>query len=227
MPFAIVLIVGLIFYSGIGGELKDPRKKTDTQISKTAEVKPIVEEVKSIPKQPEPIKEEVKIEAKQPEPIKEEVKIEAKQPEPIKETVKKESAEPKESVIKEVKEDETQNDYLKIILYIIAAIASIFGGFYFFSNRGNSQASTGTVDLARKDIEESYQSDHQEQQTAQEETQKQQSAQEEIQEQQTAQEETQKQQSTQEEIQEQQPTQEETQPESQEQKTTEDEDNNK
>ena len=193
MPFAIVLIVGLVFYSGIGGELKDPRKKTDTQISKTAEVKPIVEEVKSIPKQPEPIKEEVKIEAKQPEPIKE--------------TVKKESAEPKESVIKEVKEDETQNDYLKIILYIIAAIASIFGGFYFFSNRGNSQASTGTVDLARKDIEESYQSDHQEQQTAQEETQKQQSAQEEIQEQQ--------------------PTQEETQPESQEQKTTEDEDNNK
>ena len=91
---------------------------------------------------------------------------------------------------------------IKIILYIIGAIAAIFGGFYFFSNRPSNQSESSTVDTGRKDIEESYQSEPQEQQPVQEETQS--------------------------EPQERQPVQEETQSETQEeQKSEEDENNNR
>ena len=138
-------------------------------------------------------KAEVKITTKEAKPI-------LKQPEPIKEEVQTEGSE---------------SNYLKIILYIIGAIATIFGGFYFFSSRGNNQASISTADNARKDIEESYQPEIQEQQPTPDETQS------DTQEQQPTPDETQS------DTQEQQPAQEENQPETQEQQTTEDENNNK
>ena len=203
MPIAILLIVGLVVYnSGVIDKVKNPNqgKVTEVVAPKTVETKIPVKETKQIPKQPEPIKEEVKVEAKQPEPIKEEVKVEAKQPEPIKEEVKVEAKQPEpikeevteniqtqETATEEVQADEPENDYLKIILYIVGAIATIFGGFYFFSNRGSNQPTSSTIETARRDIEENYQSEPepQDQQLAQEETQT------ETQDQQPAQEETQ------------------------------------
>ena len=189
MPIAILLIVGLVVYnSGVIDKVKNPNqgKVTEVVAPKTVETKIPVKETKQIPKQPEPIKEEVKVEAKQPEPIKEEVKVEAKQPEPIKEEVT-ENIQTQETATEEVQADEPENDYLKIILYIVGAIATIFGGFYFFSNRGSNQPTSSTIETARRDIEENYQSEPepQDQQLAQEETQT------ETQDQQPAQEETQ------------------------------------
>jgi hypothetical protein len=175
MPIAILLIVGLVVYnSGVIDKVKNPNqgKVTEVVAPKTVETKIPVKEIKQIPKQPEPIKEEVKVEAKQPEPIKEEVKVEAKQPEPIKEEVR-EKIETQETATKEVQADEPESDYLKIILYIVGAIATIFGGFYFFSNRGSNQPTSSTIETARRDIEENYQPEPepQDQQPAQEETQ--------------------------------------------------------
>jgi hypothetical protein len=219
MPIAILLIVGLVVYnSGVIDKVKNPNqgKVTEVVAPKTVETKIPVKEIKQIPKQPEPIKEEVKVEAKQPEPIKEEVKVEAKQPEPIKEEVKVEAKQPEpikeevrekietqETATKEVQADEPESDYLKIILYIVGAIATIFGGFYFFSNRGSNQPTSSTIETARRDIEENYQPEPepQDQQPVQEETQT------ETQDQKPAQEETQT------ETQDQKPAQEETQTE--------------
>ena len=204
MPFAIVLIVGLFYYSGVIDKVKKskPEKTIEAVTPKPMEVKPIVKVIKPIPKQPEQVKEEIKIEPKELETIKEVVKSEIKQIEPVKKIIKEE---PKEELIKSVTEevtvDESESSYLKIILYIIAAIATIFGGFYFFTTRGSNQVSDNKVDIARKDIEETYQPESQEQQPAQEDTQP--------------------------ESQEQQPAQEDTQPKPQERQITEDEDNNK
>ena len=175
MPIAILLIVGLVVYnSGVIDKVKNPNqgKVTEVVAPKTVETKIPVKEIKQIPKQPEPIKEEVKVEAKQPEPIKEEVR---------------EKIETQETATKEVQADEPESDYLKIILYIVGAIATIFGGFYFFSNRGSNQPTSSTIETARRDIEENYQPElePQDQQPAQEETQT------ETQDQQPAQEETQ------------------------------------
>ena len=101
-------------------------------------------------------------------------------------------------------------------MYVVGAIAAIFGGFYFFSNRGSGQIVSSSVDTARRDIEENYQPETEEQQPTQEETQP------ETEEQQPAQEETQP------ETEEQKPAQEETQPETEEQQQgTEDENNKK
>ena len=218
MPFAILLIVGLVVYnSGVIDKVKGSKKEIVAEVA-TQEptiVKSTAEKVKPIRKLPEPIKEEVKIEVRQPEPAKEVVKAEVKQPEPIKEVIKTEikqpeqvkelekeepKAEPGDTTTEEFKVDESDNNYLKIILYIVGAIATIFGGFYFFSNRGSSQSTASSIDVSRKDIEESYQPETQEQQSDQEETQT--------------------------ETQEQQSEQEETQTETQEKQTNEDEENN-
>ena len=197
MSYAFIVIVGIVFYSS--GAIDKVVKPQPKSVAEVVVAKPL--KVKA--KQPEPIKEEVKaeLEKAQPitEPIKEEVKAELEKQEPIKEIIKEETkveptepeteeeikAEPTEPEIKEVKVNDPESGYLKIILYIIGAISVIFGGFYFFSSRGNNQTLSSTVDTARKDIEESYQPESQEQQPAQEETQT------ETQEQQPAQEETQ------------------------------------
>ena len=226
MPFFLVL-VGLIYYSGGVDLLKTHKQETVIEAIAAKSVK----EVKSVPKQPEPVKEEVKVEIKQPDPIKEEVKVEIKQSELIKEEVQAEIKKPapieqvkkeepkvvlKETVTEEAKVDETESNYLKIILYIVGAIAAIFGGFYFFSNRGgaDSQTASSRVDTARRDIEENYQPESQEQ-PVQEETPQ------EPQEPQPSQEETPQ------ETQETHPSQEETQIETQDQQqSTEDDENN-
>ena len=187
MPILIALFVGVVLYNEIGVDQKSTNQEINKEVvvAKQAEAQSNSVIVNSTPK-PEPVKEEVKAEIKQPEPVKEEVKAEIKQPEPVKE---------------EVKADEPENGYLKIILYIIASIATIFGGFYFFSSRGKNQTSNNTVDIARKDIEESYQPETQEPQPSQDDTQP--------------------------ETQEPQPSQDDTQSETQEEQTTEDENNNK
>ena len=246
MPFAILLIVGLVVYnSGVIDKVKESKKEIVAEVA-TQEptiVKPTTKKVKPILKLPEPIKEEVKIEVRQPEPAKEVVKSEIKQPEPTKEVIKTEikqselvkelekeesKAEPGDTTTEEFKVDESDNNYLKIILYIVGAIATIFGGFYFFSNRGSSQSTASSIDVSRKDIEESYQPETQEQQSTQEETQTETQEQQSVQEE--TQTETQEQQSTQEETQtetqEQQSVKEEAQTENQEQQTNEDEENN-
>ena len=201
MPILIALFVGVVLYNEIGVDQKSTNQEINKEVvvAKQAEAQSNSVIVNSTPK-PEPVKEEVKAEIKQPEPVKEEVKAEIKQPEPVKE---------------EVKADEPENGYLKIILYIIASIATIFGGFYFFSSRGKNQTSNNTVDIARKDIEESYQPETQEPQPSQDDTQP------ETQEPQPSQDDTQP------ETQEPQPSQDDTQSETQEEQTTEDENNNK
>ena len=219
MPIAFILIVGLVvFNAGLVDKVKNTEKEKVTEVitPEVVKAKPAVNETKPVVKQPETIKEEPRVEAKQPELIKEEPKVEtkqselikeepkveAKQPEPIKETVKeKPKIEPQTLATEEAKINEPESNYLKIILYIIGAIAAIFGGFYYFSNRGRSQPTSSMVEAARKDIEENYQPETQEQQSAQEENQT--------------------------ETQEQKPAQEETQPETEEQQSTEDENNNK
>ena len=228
MPFVIFLFLGIVILNEAGDNFKTTNKKTTKEVVVTTQTKvsstTVVAKPTLTPK-PEPVKEVIKAEIKQPDPIKEVIKAEIKQPDLVIETVKEKSkVELKDPIAEEVKVGESESNYLKIILYIIASIASIFGGFYYFSNRGNNQTSRSTVDIARKDIEESYQSAPQEEN--QTESQEQQPAQEEIQtdsqEQQPAQEETQT------ESQEQQPAQEETQTESQEQGAIdEDENNNK
>ena len=191
MPFTLIVIVGLVFASGIIGKVKNPDQETVTEVvtSKPAEVKIIKELIKPNPKQAEPVKveakqpepikeeiqpakEEIKTEAKQPEPIKEEIVAEIKQPEPIEEEIKEETkVEPKKPITEDIKLDDPKRDYLKIILYIIAAIATIFGGFYFFSSRGNSQSINSTVVAERKDTEENNDSLPEEPQPLQEEAQ--------------------------------------------------------
>ena len=173
MPILIALFVGVVLYNEIGVDQKSTNQEINKEVvvAKQAEAQSNSVIVNSTPK-PEPVKEEVKAEIKQPEPVKEEVKA-----------------------------DEPENGYLKIILYIIASIATIFGGFYFFSSRGKNQTSNNTVDIARKDIEESYQPETQEPQPSQDDTQP--------------------------ETQEPQPSQDDTQSETQEEQTTEDENNNK
>ena len=247
MPFAILLIVGLVVYnSGVIDKVKESKKEIVAEVATqepTIVKQPTTEKLKPILKLPEPIKEEVKIEVRQPEPAKEVAKSEIKQPEPTKEAIKTEikqpelvkelekeesKAEPGDTTTEEFKVDESDNNYLKIILYIVGAIATIFGGFYFFSNRGSSQSTASSIDVSRKDIEESYQPETQEQQSTQEETQTETQEQQSVQEE--TQTETQEQQSVQEEAQtetqEQQSVKEEAQTENQEQQTNEDEENN-
>ena len=163
MPYTFILIVGLVFYSGVIDKVKDSKNKTVTEVVTS---KPVV--VKSTPKSLEPTKEEAKVELKQPEPIKEEAKVELKQPEPIKEEV---TVELNKTKTDEPKIAKQENNYFKIILYIIAAIATIFGGFYFFSSRSNGQTVNSKVDTERKDIEENYVSESEESQPSQLETQ--------------------------------------------------------
>ena len=214
MPFVIFLFLGIVILNEAGDNFKTTNKKTTKEVVVTTQTKvsstTVVAKPTLTPK-PEPVKEVIKAEIKQPDPIKEVIKAEIKQPDLVIETVKEKSkVELKDPIAEEVKVGESESNYLKIILYIIASIASIFGGFYYFSNRGNNQTSRSTVDIARKDIEESYQSAPQEEN--QTESQEQQPAQEEIQT----------------DSQEQQPAQEETQTESQEQGAIdEDENNNK
>ena len=260
MPFAIIIIVGLVLYTEVvdSNKVKEAQQESATEVTstKSLESKPIQQQVKVIPKKPESIKEETKIEPKQTEfekeeakikSLKEEIKIETKQPENVKEEPKVETKQPeniKEEPLAEKKEleveegvaNETEINYLKIILYIVAAIAFIFGGFYLFSTRGKNRISASSTDSSRKDIEETYQSDTQEiQSTPQEpqETQEPQSTPQETQEpQSTPQEpqETQEPQSTPQEPQEQQSKEEPAQTEVQEQEqkiTEEDENNNK
>ena len=213
----VLIIVGLFFYTNTADILKNPKQKTTNEITaeKQADIKTPKKVVKPIPKPPEPIKKEIKVKIKKPELIKEEVKAEVKQPDPKKEIIKEEpKVELQKLETEDIKANESESNYLKIILYIVGAIAAIFGGFYLFSNRGNSKPTNSTVETARKDIEENYQPETQEQEPAQEETQT------ETQEQEPAQEETQT------ETQQQEPAQEETQTETQEQQSTEDEENN-
>ena len=237
MPFAIIIIVGLVLYTEVvdSNKVKEAQQESATEVTstKSLESKPIQQQVKVIPKKPESIKEETKIEPKQTEfekeeakikSLKEEIKIETKQPENVKEEPKVETKQPeniKEEPLAEKKEleveegvaNETEINYLKIILYIVAAIAFIFGGFYLFSTRGKNRISASSTDSSRKDIEETYQSDTQEIQSTPQEPQ-----------------ETQEPQSTPQEPQEQQSKEEPAQTEVQEQEqkiTEEDENNNK
>ena len=73
-------------------------------------------------------------------------------PEPVKEVKP-------EPVTEEVNTEETEKNYFKLIMYIIAGIAAIFAGTYFFSNRKNAQSVSSTVDNSRKDSEEEVQSE--------------------------------------------------------------------
>ena len=215
MPLAFLLIVSIVVYNtGLVDKVKNSKQETTAEvIAPKVEAKTTIEDVKITQTQPELIKEEVKAEIKQPEIIKEEVKAEIKQPEPIKEATKEGSKIEQEETIKV---DQNESNYLRIILYVVGAIAAIFGGFYYFSNRGSSQSVSSTVDTTRRDIEESYHPESGEQQPVQEESQT------ETQEQQPAQEESQT------ETQEQQPAQEETQTENTEPHPSEkDENNNK
>ena len=162
MPFAFIIIVGIVFYNT--GVIEKVIKSKQETTAEVAAAKPLEVELK----QPEPAKEEVKVELKQPEPV----KVELKQPEPVKDSVKVESnIAPKESttdevveqIVRDLKADESDNNYLKIILYIAAVIAAIFSGFYFFSNRVKSQSVSSASDTTRKDLEENYQHEPQEQ----------------------------------------------------------------
>jgi uncharacterized protein HemX len=202
MPIAILLIVGIVFYSNANKETIDAQDSTTSKVEITIapEIKPVINKIKQEPVS-EPAKEVVKQELAK-EVVKQELAKEVVKQEPVSEPDKE-----------EIDIEEPATNYLKIILYIIAAIATIFGGFYFFSNRGNNQSSEITVDNSRKDIEESFQPESQEQQPAQEEIQK------DNQEQQSSQEEIQT------ETQEQQSSQEENQTETQEQQNTEDDEN--
>ena len=146
MAFFLILFTSLILVTGNLVE-KSTNEKFETKkveiVAKkeTVETKPTVKEIKLTP-----VKEEVKA-----EPVKEEVKAE-----PVKE---------------EVNVEESEKNYLKIIIYIIAGIAAIFAGSYFFSNRRRGQLASSTVDNSRKDLEETYQSETTEQEQSGEEVQ--------------------------------------------------------
>ena len=159
MPIAILLIVGLVFYSSTNQEKIDIQKNETTKVvtnptptSKPVKAEPVKEEIKA-----EPVKEEIKA-----EPVKEEIKAE-----PVKEEIKAEPVQ--ELAEKELIVDDSDTNYLKIILYIIAAIGTIFGGFYLFSNRKSGSAESSSLDVSRKDIEENYHPETQEQQTTEDE----------------------------------------------------------
>ena len=175
MPIAIILIVGLVFYSSANKEDLGKQKNTvtKTETATTLEIKSIVKEelkakpalettkerVKAKPIQ-EPVKEEVKAKPIQ-ETVKEEVKAKPIQ-EPVKEEVKQEltkeleKAEIKqpqsEPIEEEIAQDDSENNYLKIILYIIASVAAIFSGFYFFSNRSASQSINDKPEINKSNI---------------------------------------------------------------------------
>ena len=148
MSYLAIIIFSFLV---VGGTLveksqdnQEETKKIEVAVKKPVETKPAKEEVT-----PEPVKEEVT-----PEPIKEEAKAD---PEPIK---------------KDANTDESTNDYLKFIMYIIAGIAAIFAGWYFFSNKRNTQSLTSsTVDDAIKDSEVVYQTETTEPQPVEEEVQ--------------------------------------------------------
>ena len=64
MPFAFLLMVGLfVFSSGVIEDTKDSKQeKTAEVIASKVEAKPVVKEIKQIPKKLEPVKEEIKAE---------------------------------------------------------------------------------------------------------------------------------------------------------------------
>ena len=74
MPFAVLIIVGLVFYTEVldNNKVKEVKQESATEVTstKSLESKPIQQQVKVIPKTPESIKEEAKIES-----LKEEIKI--------------------------------------------------------------------------------------------------------------------------------------------------------
>ena len=180
MPLAIVLLVSFVFYNEVIVKEETPIKEIVTEIvvPKQTESKPVAEvpestkevsknEIKKI----EPIKEEVKIEPKKIETVNEKIKTEVKQTEVVQEEIKEEpNAELEKALKEDAKIDEPENNYLKIILYIIGAIATIFGGFYFFSNRGG-QSLTSVDNNNRNDIEENTQPQTQAQKSTQEDIQ--------------------------------------------------------
>ena len=138
MPFAFIIIVGIVFYnSGAIEKVIKSKQETTTDVV---------------------IAKPLEVELKQPEPVKEEVKVESN-------LAPKESTtdEVVEQTVRDLKADESDNNYLKIILYIAAVIAAIFSGFYFFSKRVKSQSVSSAVDITRKDSEKNYQHEPQEQ----------------------------------------------------------------
>ena len=138
MPFAFIIIVGIVFYnSGAIEKVIKSKQETTTDVV---------------------IAKPLEVELKQPEPVKEEVKVESN-------LAPKESTtdEVVEQTVRDLKADESDNNYLKIILYIAAVIAAIFSGFYFFSSRVKSQSVSSAVDITRKDSEKNYQHEPQEQ----------------------------------------------------------------
>ena len=168
MPIAILLIVGLVFYSSTNQEKIDIQKNETTKVvtNPTPTSKPVKEEIKAEPVKEkikvEPVKEKIKAEPvkeeTKAEPVKEEIKAEPVKEEikaePVKEEIKAEpvkeeiKAEPvQELAEKELIVDDSNTNYLKIILYIIAAIGTIFGGFYLFSNRKSGSAESSSLDV--------------------------------------------------------------------------------
>ena len=110
MGFFTILIFGLIV---VGGNLSYKpennnikKEKIEVVTNKIIETKPTIKKIK-----PEPVKEEIK-----PEPVKEEIK-----PEPVKEKSKE---------LNDLKDSET--NYLRLVLYIIAGILVVITGMYFF-----------------------------------------------------------------------------------------------
>ena len=163
--FAILIVAVLL----TGGNIVDKSKKQKVEIKKVEVLanKEIIKKKQAVkPKILEPVKEEVKT-----EPVKEEVKAEPAwdkeevKAEPVQEEVK---AEP---VQEETNVEESENNYLKLILYIIAGIAAVFAGTYFFSNRKNSQSTSSIVDNSRNDAKEEVQLETTEVQPVEEEAQ--------------------------------------------------------
>ena len=158
--FAILIVAVLL----TGGNIVDKSKKQKVEIKKVEVLanKEIIKKKQAVkPKILEPVKEEVKA-----EPVKEEVKAEPAwdkeevKAEPVQEEVKAEPVQEEvkaESVQEETNVEESENKYLKLILYIIAGIAAVFAGTYFFSNRKNSQSTSSIVDNSRNDAKEEVQ----------------------------------------------------------------------
>ena len=190
--FAILIVAVLL----TGGNIVDKSKKQKVEIKKVEVLanKEIIKKKQAVkPKILEPVKEEVKAEPVKEEvktePVKEEVKAEPAwdkeevKAEPVQEEVKAEpvqeevKAEPVQEEVKaepvqeETNVEESENNYLKLILYIIAGIAAVFAGTYFFSNRKNSQSTSSIVDNSRNDAKEEVQLETTEVQPVEEEAQ--------------------------------------------------------
>ena len=178
MPIVLILVVGLVYFGNVERQSSEIQEKENFEVTATSvpKIKSAIKNKTNTPKKLEPLKEvkaepkavePVKVEPKAVEPVKE-VKVEPKEIEPVKEV----KVEPKKiEPVKEVKVIEPEKNYLKLILYTIAGILTIFAGAYIFSNRRNNQLTSNLTDDTRRDIEEETQPEPQVDQPVEEETQ--------------------------------------------------------